>query len=104
MAPVLLAAFNFSLQRVAGAALFGTFVTSIVGVALYQFLPSPQGIETRPDWALGALFGLGGIMGMYFGARTQKYVPRRLLELGVGVVLIILGGWYFVVNLPILIR
>lgn len=43
-------------------------------------------------------------MGMYLGARTQKYVPRRLLELGVGVVLITLGGWYFVVNLPVLIR
>lgn len=60
MAPVLIAVFRFSIHGVAGAALFGTLLTSVAGVAMYQFLPAPSGIETRPDWALGILFGLGG--------------------------------------------
>lgn len=94
MAPVLVAVFCMSVHRVAGAALFGTFVTSVAGVALYQFLPAPPGIETRPDWALGVLFGLGGVAGMYVGARTQKHVPQRILELSLAVVLVLLASSY----------
>ena len=94
VAPVLVAVFRLPIHGVAGATLFGTFVTSVVGVALYQWLPAPPGIETRPDWALGVLFGLGGVAGMYLGARTQKHVPQRLLALGIAVVLTVLAGSY----------
>jgi len=79
---------------VAGAALFGTPVTSVVGVALYQFLPAPPGIQTQPDWALGILFGLGGLAGMRVGARTQKFIRQRAVELGLAVVLALLAGSY----------
>ena len=96
MAPVLIAAFGLPVHGVAGAALFGTFATSILGVALYQFMPAPPGIETRPDWALGILFGLGGVVGMYVGARTQKHVPQRTLELGIAMVLALLAGGYVI--------
>lgn len=94
MAPVLVAFFGMSLHGVAGATLFGTLATSVVGVALYQLLPAPSGMETRPDWALGLLFGLGGLAGMYVGARTQKFVPQRILEFGIATVLALLAGGY----------
>jgi len=96
MAPVLVAVFRLPLHAVAGATLFGTLVTSAAGVAMYQFLPAPPGIETRPDWALGILFGLGGAAGMYIGARTQKHVPQRALEFGLAAVLALLAGGYVV--------
>jgi len=96
MAPVLVAVFCLPVHGVAGAALFGTLVTSIVGVAFYQFLPAPPGIETQPDWALGILFGLGGIAGMYLGARAQKFIRQRALELGLAAVLMTLAGSYLV--------
>lgn len=94
MSPVLVAVFGMSVHAVAGAALFGTFVTSVAGVALYQMMPAPPGMETRPDWLLGLLFGLGGAAGMYAGARLQKRVPQRLLRLGIGAVLAVLAGHY----------
>jgi uncharacterized protein len=87
MAPVLVAVFSLSVHAVAGAALFGTFVTSVVGVALYQFLPTPTGLPAQPDWPLGLLFGLGGTAGMYLGARSQKHVPQRALKTGLALVL-----------------
>jgi hypothetical protein len=96
MAPILVAALRLPVHSVAGAALFGTLVTSVAGVAMYQFLPAPPDIETRPDWPLGMLFGLGGMAGMYVGARTQKHVPERALELGLAVVLALLAGSYVV--------
>jgi hypothetical protein len=99
MAPVLVAVLRLPVHGVAGAALFGTLLTSVAGVAMYQFLPAPPGIETRPDWALGILFGLGGMIGMYVGARTQKYVAQRPLELGVALVLVMLSGSYLAEHL-----
>ena len=96
MAPVLVAVFGLPVRGVAGAALFGTLLTSAAGVAMYQFLPAPPTIETRADWALGILFGLGGAAGMYVGARTQKYVPQRILELGLAVVLALMAGSYVI--------
>jgi len=96
MAPVLVAVFRLPIYGVAGAALFGTFVTSILGVALYQFLPAPPGVETRPDWLLGILFGLGGLAGMYIGAKTQRHVPQHPLELCIIVVLTLLASKYMI--------
>ncbi|MFN3402110.1 MAG: sulfite exporter TauE/SafE family protein, partial [Ferrovibrio sp.] len=96
MAPVLVAVFGLSVHRIAGAALFGTFVTSVVGVAIYQFLPSPAGLPAKPDWTLGLMFGFGGLAGMYLGARTQKHVPQRVLKIGLALVLTVLASGYVV--------
>ena len=96
MAPLLVALLGLPIHAVAGATLFGTLVTSVAGVAMYQFLPPPAGVETRPDWMLGGLFGIGGLLGMYVGARTQKFVRQRVLEVGMAVVLVVLGGGYVV--------
>ncbi|RLJ67651.1 sulfite exporter TauE/SafE family protein [Sulfurisoma sediminicola] len=94
MAPFLVASLGMSLHGIAGATLFGTLVTSVAGVALYQFLPAPPGIETRPDWALGILFGFGGAAGMYVGAMTQKRVSQRALKLGLACILALLALLY----------
>lgn len=32
-----------------------------------------------PDWILGALFGFGGLFGIYLGANKQKVVPARVI-------------------------
>ena len=94
MAPVLVAIFSLPIHGLAGATLFGTLVTSVAGVALYQFMPAPPGMTTQPDWALGILFGMGGAAGMYAGARLQKLVPQRALEIGIALVLGLLASAY----------
>jgi hypothetical protein len=78
IAPFLVAVLGLPVHTVAGAALAGTLVTSVVGVIFYSTLPSP--VQTSPDWALGALFGAGGFVGMYLGARVQRRVPQRLIK------------------------
>jgi len=60
--------------------MFGTFATSIVGVAIYSTVPFYNGQSAPPDWLLGVLFGLGGLLGMYLGASCQKYVPERIIQ------------------------
>jgi hypothetical protein len=96
MPSVLVAFLGLPVHGVAGAVLSGTLMSSVAGVALYQFLPAPPGIETRPDWPLGILFGVGGSFGKCVGARVQKHVPQRALELGIALVLALLAGGYLV--------
>jgi hypothetical protein len=40
-----------------------------------------------PDWALGIRFGLGGIAGMYLGARTQRFIPALYLKIMLAIIL-----------------
>lgn len=96
IAPFCVAVFNLPVYTVAGAALLGTFLTSIVGVFFYSMLPAAGGISTSPDWALGILFGIGGFAGMYIGARLQKFVPQKFIKLMLGVMITSLALKYIV--------
>ena len=82
---------------IAGAALMGTFVTSLAGVSFYHLLAHLYpGMKVAPDWQLGFLFGLGGILGMYLGARTQKYVPARIIKGILSVCILFVAGKYII--------
>jgi uncharacterized membrane protein YfcA len=94
IAPFCVAVFHLPVYTVAGAALLGTFLTSVVGVIFYSILPSAGGISTSPDWALGFLFGLGGFGGMYVGARLQKYVPQKHIKAILGTLIVSLSIRY----------
>ncbi|HYA88341.1 MAG TPA: sulfite exporter TauE/SafE family protein [Nitrospirota bacterium] len=94
IAPFCVAVFNLPIYSVAGAALLGTFLTSIAGVFFYSLLPGPGGVSVSPDWFLGSLFGAGGFAGMYIGARLQKYVPQKFIKLMLGVMIVSLAFKY----------
>ncbi|WP_019624115.1 TSUP family transporter [Thioalkalivibrio thiocyanoxidans] len=94
IAPFCVAIFRLPVYTVAGAALAATFITSIAGVLMYSLLPAPPGVAARPDWELGVLFGIGGALGMYVGARLQRYVPREALAVLLGVVILMLAIYY----------
>jgi uncharacterized membrane protein YfcA len=84
IAPFCVAVFQLPVYTVAGAALMGTFLTSIGGLVFYSVIPAKGGVATSPDWLLGFLFGIGGFVGVYLGARFQKFVPQRLIKLMLG--------------------
>ncbi len=81
IAPFFVTFFGLPVYTVAGAALMGTFITSIAGVVFYQAIaPSYPGLAVAPDYPLGLLFGLGGMAGMYLGARLQKHLPAKAIK------------------------
>ena len=92
IAPFVVSVLHLPIYTVAGASLFGTLVTSIGGVGFFELLaltPLAEGVSVRPDWLLGALFGLGGLAGTHVGARAQKYLPERWIRLFLG--LLVMG-------------
>jgi uncharacterized membrane protein YfcA len=75
--------FRLPVHSVAGAALLGTFITSVFGVAVYAFISpfySDAQLPIMPDWLLGLAFGIGGAIGMYVGARIQRFVPAKAIK------------------------
>lgn len=95
VAPFFIAIVGLPVYAVAGAALMGTFVTSVAGVAFFHllawFYPDHS---VAPDWMLGALFGAGGMLGMYLGARTQKFVPSKIIKSMLTLVILFVAGKY----------
>lgn len=94
IAPFCVAVFNLPVYTVAGAALMGTFLTSVAGVFFYSVIPVKAGMQTSPDWMLGILFGAGGFGGMYLGARFQKFVPQKFIKLLLSLLLLFVALKY----------
>lgn len=81
IAPFFVTFFGLPVYTIAGASLMGTFVTSVAGVIFYQAIaPFYPNVSVAPDWLLGCLFGVGGMGGMYLGARCQKFVPAKAIK------------------------
>jgi hypothetical protein len=76
----------------------GTFLTSVAGVAFYSVMAPfyPNIGPVAPDWALGALFGLGGFVGIYLGARLQRFFSGKIIRIGLGLVISVLALRYIV--------
>ncbi len=95
IAPFFVTFFGLPVYTVAGASLMGTFITSIAGVTFYQAIaPLYPNVSVAPDWLLGVLFGLGGMAGMYLGARCQKFVPARGIKWMLAGIIIFTAGKY----------
>lgn len=89
ISPFFVSFFGLPVYTVAGAALMGTFITSVAGVGFYMLIaPFYPHLSVAPDWTLGLLLGLGGMCGMYLGARCQKYVPAKYIKIILSCILI----------------
>lgn len=88
MAPLLLAFFHIPPYVFAGATLFGTFITSILGVIIYTIGGN------GPDFILGFLFGMGGLLGLYLGAKFQKKFSQKIIRLFLTVILLFIAIQY----------
>jgi len=96
IAPFCVAIFHLPVYTVAGAALVGTFLTSLLGVIFYALVPVKEGVSASPDFLLGFLFGVGGFLGIYLGARCQKFVPQKYIKLILGLLIVYLSSKYII--------
>ena len=94
IAPFCVAFFHLPVYSIAGATLMGTFITSVAGALFFSVIPASNGMSPMPDWPLGILFGMGGVVGMYLGAKTQKYVPQKIIKSIVGAAIMFLAVKY----------
>jgi len=101
IAPFFVTIFRLPVHTVAGATLLGTLVTSVAGIGFYGFLDRfyvDGGAAVQADLLLGAMFGLGGAVGMYFGARLQRFLPARWIK-AILTVLMLAVAWRYLSSL-----
>jgi len=97
IAPFLVAIYGLPVYTIAGATLIGTFATSVAGTAFYQIAaPFYAGMQVRPDWMLGLLFGLGGCFGTYCGSRMQRFVSSKWLKILLAILILFVAVDYLV--------
>lgn len=89
IAPFLVSFFRLPVYTIAGTTLLGNFLTSLSGLLFFLglsfFFP---GEPIAPDWSLGLLFGLGGLLGIYCGARAQRFVPELYIRILLALILV----------------
>jgi len=97
IAPFFITFFGLPVYTIAGATLGATCLTSVFGVVFYQLIVPlfvVSDLSVRPDWLLGVTFGLGGLVGIYLGARWQRFMPARFIKSVLAVILIALAVRY----------
>ena len=81
LAPILITVSALPVYTIAGPSLMGTFVTSLTSVIFYQIIaPYYPELNVAPNWMLGFLYGIGGFIGIYLGARAQKFMPAKFIK------------------------
>ncbi len=97
IAPFLVSVFHLPIHTVAGATLAATFVNALAGVLFYVGIsPLYPELSIAPDWGMALLLSVGGLLGMYCGARFQKYVSPVFLKSMLVIILLGTVGAYFV--------
>ena len=97
IAPFLVAVYGLPIYTIAGATLIGTFATSVAGAGFYQMVaPWYSGMQVRPDWMLGILFGLGGCCGTYLGSRSPRFISSRWLKFLLALLILFVSMDYLV--------
>jgi hypothetical protein len=97
IAPFIVTFFGLPVHTIAGATLLGTFATSVAGVFVYLLLSclyAESGMAIAPDWLLGMCLGVGGFLGVYLGARAQKFVPQNIIKGGLALIVTLLALRY----------
>ncbi|GII97329.1 TSUP family transporter [Sinosporangium siamense] len=95
----ILAGLGVPLALVAPAALASTFLTSVAGAATYALLSLSTPGDIAPEWGLGLMCGLGGLIGGYLGAHLQPRLPEPALRFLLGALATALALLYFVQTL-----
>jgi uncharacterized membrane protein YfcA len=101
IAPFFVTIYKLPVHTVAGASLMGTFITSTIGVVVFQLLSLSSFTATQniaPDYRLGILFGLGGIVGIYLGARAQRFFPAKIIKTILAAALLFTSAKYILFN------
>jgi uncharacterized membrane protein YfcA len=96
LAPVLITFFVLPVHIIAGAVLAVNFMTSLAGVMVYSSVPMLDGQASPPDWQLGALLGIGGLCGMYAGARLQRFLPELLIKTVLAGIALVVSSKYII--------
>ena len=94
IAPFCVAVFHLPVYTVAGAALLGTFITSIAGVFFYSVIPAQSRNGHGPGLALGFSFRGRRFFRHVSGGQGPEICPAKIIKLMLGLIITFLALRY----------
>jgi uncharacterized protein len=105
LVPIFAAIYRLPMYVLVAATIPYVIVLSATGLFTYAAivpLVSPHA-AIHPEWSWGLFAAAGGVLGSWWAAKTQRWVPEHLLKLMLGTVTAVAGTLYvvnFFVPLP----
>jgi len=105
LVPIFVALYRFPMYVLVAATIPYVIVQSATGLLTFAVLLPLIGTRSiEPEWAWGFFAGAGGILGSWCAAKTQRFIPERILKFALGGVTATAGALYLVdmfIKLPL---
>ena len=97
LVPIMVTLFGLPMYVLVAATIPFVITLSITGLASYAFVvPNLTGHMAQPDWSFGLFIACGAIFGAWLAAKTQRFIPEKILKPMLGAVTMVVGVLYVV--------
>jgi hypothetical protein len=97
LVPIMVTLFGLPMYVLVAATIPFVITLSLTGLASYALIvPALTGEIAEPDWSFGLFVACGAIFGAWLAAKTQRFIPEKLLKPMLGAVTIVVGVLYVV--------
>ena len=97
LVPLLVAFYHLPMRVVVSASILFAITLSAVGLFSYNVtIPLLNRSAVAPEWAWGFFTSSTAILGSWFGAKSQKYMPESVLNATLGAVTGVVGVLYVI--------
>ena len=95
LVPILVTFYGLPMYVLVAATIPFVITLSLTGLISYAVIvPWLTGARAAPDWSFGLFVACGAILGSWLAAKTQRFIPEKLLKPMLGVVTGIVGVLY----------
>lgn len=97
LVPIMVTVFGIPMYVLVAATVPFVITLSVTSLLSYVFtMPLLTGVSTEPDWAFGLFVASGAILGAWVAAKTQRYIPEKILKPMLATVTGLVGILYMV--------
>lgn len=97
LVPIMVTVFGIPMYVLVAATVPFVITLSVTSLLSYVFtVPLLTGATAKPDWAFGLFVASGAILGAWVAAKTQKYIPEKILKPLLAAVTGLVGALYIV--------
>ena len=97
LVPILVTCFGIPMYVLVAATVPFVITLSIAGLIAYVCItPMLTNSFTSPDWAFGLFVAAGALLGSWLAAKTQRFIPEKVLKPLLGTLTLVVGLLYIV--------
>jgi len=97
LVPIMVTLFGLPMYVLVAATIPFVITLSLTGLVSYAVIvPVLAGHRAQPDWSFGLFVACGAVLGAWLAAKTQRFIPEKILKPMLGAVTILVGVLYVI--------